>query len=893
MKLLRVPISHLLPARGAGRPLSAGLGFTPWLAYALIALFVLSLGAISARYYWSVKAEFTDAVTARRAAIARLAAASLAERQDRMVDIAVSLATRVRFAELVAAGDWQAAIAILRRAPGEFPFVERLFLADINGTLMADVPELAGSRGQNFAGRDWYRGVSREWKPHVSTVYQRSAEPKVNVIAVAAPVRDLRSGRVAGILVLQLSLEAFFDQIREVGLDGDAALAVVDGQGQAGYRSGMPAQAAIADLSAYPAVRQLQQGLSGAEIAVDGATGANLLVAFDAAKYGWGVIVEQPVASAFAARDRQLGFILLAFALITLFLISAAWLGVRTGKERQRARVQEALAKQAERLRIVHEIDAAIIAAVKPEAIAAAVLQPLRELLGVPRAIVNMIDTASGEVEWLAAAGRHRVRAGPGVRFSSRLMGDVEALRRGEPQRIVTRALPPGPEVEALIASGVHFYMAVPMIAGGELIGALSFGGEQDAFPPEQVEIAREVAAQLAIAIAHARLFERVKRHADELETANRQLRESERRFSDLIGNVQLVSVMLDREARITYCNEHLLRLTGWRSEEVIGRSWIELFIPPEVAGLKERLATLLTDQPEGRHGENLILTRAGERRLIRWNNSVLRSAAGEAIGTASIGEDITERRRTEQEIRDLNASLERRVAERTAQLEAANKELESFTYSVSHDLRAPIRAIDGFTRMLQEDQAERLDAEGRRLLDVVRANSKQMGQLIDDLLAFSKLGRQEPAKNSVDMAALVREVIGGLNGAALARIETLGMPPAEADRALLRQVWVNLLDNALKYSGKRQDARIEIGGRQEAGENLYWVRDNGVGFDMRYAAKLFGVFQRLHGADDFPGTGVGLAIVQRVVSRHGGRVWAEARPGEGACFYFTLPAAA
>jgi PAS domain S-box-containing protein len=447
--------------------------------------------------------------------------------------------------------------------------------------------------------------------------------------------------------------------------------------------------------------------------------------------------------------------------------------------------------------------------------------------------------------------------------------------------------------VEALLASGVHFYMAVPMIAGGELIGALSFGGEQDVFPPEQLEIAQEVATQLAIAIVHARLFERVKRHAEELETANAQLRESERRFSDLLGNVQLISVMLDREARITYCNEYLLLLTGWRHEEVIGRSWVELFIPPESGDLKNRLAVLLADQPEGRHGDNQIVTRSGERRLIRWNNSVLRSAAGEVIGVASIGEDITERKRAEQEIRDLNASLERRIAERTQQLEASNKELESFTYSVSHDLRAPIRAIDGFARMLQEDQAERLDAEGRRLLDVVRANSKQMGQLIDDLLAFSKLGRQEPAKSSVDMAALVREVIAGLNGTALPRIETLGIPPAAADRALLKQVWLNLLDNAIKYSGKRQDARVEIGGRQEAGESLYWVRDNGVGFDMRYAGKLFGVFQRLHGADDFPGTGVGLAIVQRVVSRHGGRVWAEAKPGEGACFYFTLPEAA
>jgi light-regulated signal transduction histidine kinase (bacteriophytochrome) len=331
------------------------------------------------------------------------------------------------------------------------------------------------------------------------------------------------------------------------------------------------------------------------------------------------------------------------------------------------------------------------------------------------------------------------------VRYSIRLMGEVEALRRGEPQRIDVQALPSGPEREALLASDVRVYMAVPMIAGEELIGALSFGGRTAEFPAEQLAIAQEVATQLAIAIAQANLHERVHRHAEE---------------------------------------------------------------------------------------------------------------------------------------------LERRVAERTAELRALNKELESFTYSVSHDLRAPLRAIDGFGRIIEEEYGPRLDDEARRLLAVVRSSSKQMGQLIDDLLDFSRLGRQDLGKQSVDMAALAREA-----ARALGIQPALGeLPAAHADPALLRQVWLNLLGNAAKYSGKRAEPRIEVGGREEGAGSLYWVRDNGVGFDMRYAGKLFGVFQRLHGADEFPGTGVGLAIVQRVVSRHGGRVWAEGRVGEGACFYFTLP---
>jgi signal transduction histidine kinase len=231
-----------------------------------------------------------------------------------------------------------------------------------------------------------------------------------------------------------------------------------------------------------------------------------------------------------------------------------------------------------------------------------------------------------------------------------------------------------------------------------------------------------------------------------------------------------------------------------------------------------------------------------------------------------------------------------RRAQQKTAELMVAYKELDTFSYSVSHDLRAPLRAMDGYSQMLEEDFGTRLDDEGRRLLGVIRSNSLRMGQLIDDLLAFSKLGRQEPAKRPVDMAALAHEVVQEVARGVSAKIEMQALPPAEADRSLLRQVWTNLVGNALKYSGKRADPRIEIGGAEGSGENVYWVRDNGAGFDMRYADKLFGVFQRLHRAEEFPGTGVGLAIVQRIVTRHGGRVWAEGRPGEGACFHFSLP---
>ena len=229
------------------------------------------------------------------------------------------------------------------------------------------------------------------------------------------------------------------------------------------------------------------------------------------------------------------------------------------------------------------------------------------------------------------------------------------------------------------------------------------------------------------------------------------------------------------------------------------------------------------------------------------------------------------------------------------AQLTDANKDLESFSYSVSHDLRSPLAVINGYSQILQEDYVNKLDAEGLGLFGAIREGTRRMELLIDGLLAFSKLGRQAIGKTAVDMNLLVQEVIRELgtdgNGES-SRIMTTDLPHAWGDRILLKQVWVNLLSNAIKFSGKNGEALIEVSGNRAGEENIYNVKDNGAGFDMRYYEKLFGVFQRLHSTTEYPGTGVGLAIVQRVVTRHGGRVWAEGKPNAGAIFCFALPQA-
>ncbi len=256
------------------------------------------------------------------------------------------------------------------------------------------------------------------------------------------------------------------------------------------------------------------------------------------------------------------------------------------------------------------------------------------------------------------------------------------------------------------------------------------------------------------------------------------------------------------------------------------------------------------------------------------------------------VAQGIT-RLRAEEEVRRLNADLERRVAERTAKLEEANRELEAFSYSVSHDLRAPLRHIAGFVQMLQKGSAAKLDDGGRRQLQVIADAAKQAGRMVDELLAFSRMGRAEIRHAPIDTARMVEDVRREVETEAGGRAidwQIGALPDAFGEPAMVRLVWRNLLSNAVKFTRRAEHARIEVGGRADGGAAVFRVRDNGVGFDPQYTDKLFGVFQRLHRVEDFEGTGIGLANVRRIVQRHGGRVWADGEEGRGATFSFSLP---
>jgi signal transduction histidine kinase len=523
--------------------------------------------------------DFTAVTLSERRMIASLAATTLHEKFERLTAIGISLATRVQFRRLIQAGQWDEAVEILQSVPEDFPFIERVLLADPHGTLMADTPALPDVRGVNFAYRDWYQGVAPTGIPYVSDAYQRAAAPQYHVIAAAIPIK-IDEHRITGILVLQVRLQSLLEWMHTIELGPGGVVYLVDRRGQIAAHPELAPDGELRDVSSVPSVEKVLRGEGGADIASDSLAQEARVVAYAPVPgYGWGVMAEQPTRTAFAARNRELRHLGLAYGLVAL-------------------------------------------------------------------------------------------------------------------------------------ASGTFAY-------------------------------------------------------------------------------------------------------------------WI--------------LRTL------------------------------------------------TERRRAAYQISALNADLQRWGAE----LEEANKELDAFSYTVSHDLRTPLSSIDGFSQALLEDYAATLDARGQDYLQRICEATQRMADLIDALLELSHVTQAELVWEAVDVSALARAIATDLQRRELSRQAEVVIADslvAHGDARLLGVVLENLFSNAWKFSARQPQARIEFGSLpQHEGSLVFFVRDNGVGFDMANADKLFRAFQRLHGRTEYPGTGVGLATVQRIIQRHGGRIWAEGAVGQGATFYLTL----
>jgi PAS domain S-box-containing protein len=363
---------------------------------------------------------------------------------------------------------------------------------------------------------------------------------------------------------------------------------------------------------------------------------------------------------------------------------------------------------------------------------------------------------------------------------------------------------------------------------------------------------------------------------------ADEALRRSEERFRLMVSNVvDYAILMLDPEGQVVSWNEGAERIKGYKAEEIVGQHFSRFYPAEDVENGKPAMELEQATKDGRFEDEGWRVRKDGSRFWANVIITALRDEGGRLQGFGKVTRDITERKQAEQEI-----------LLRTAELEAANKELEAFSYSVSHDLRAPLRAIDGFSQALLEDYGGRLDATGQDYLRRVRSATQRMGVLIDDLLNLSRVARAEMRREPVDMSQMAKTIAADLRSAQPERQVDIAISPrlqAEGDSRLMRVVLENLIGKAWKFTSKPESAQIEFGATQSNGTKAFFVRDNGAGFDQAHADRLFGAFQRLHGMNEFPGTGIGLATVQRIIHRHGGRVWAEGEVNKGATIYFTL----
>lgn len=563
--------------------------------------------------------------------------------------------------------------------------------------------------------------------------------------------------------------------------------------------------------------------------------------------------------------------VVLAMSAITIFAASRLH-RIETGRQKDRDDLGRAIAAQ----------DVISTAPRQARAVEQAIVDQSRMLVNAAGAALVVLEqgvviyrTTSGTASCLEGLKAEAGRSFVGVSMLENRPSIIENLSENEAMDVTVRERIGGVSVAVL-----------PLRAAQIVLGAIVVFGEAGRpIGPQHLDLLRVIANAAAAALVQSQQFElgqfMLLEQAGELAALQEQ-------FSAFMKNIPAAAFIKDEGGRYQFANAIAADFLGCEIDDIPGSSDEDILPPARARTLHDQELSVLAS---GRAAGQVV--QFNESSWLLLDFPILIGGGRKFLGGVAI--DITEQKRAERQIVELNATLEARVAARTEQLERTNDELEAFTYSVSHDLRSPLRAVSGYSRILEEDYSEALHDEAKRFLATIRAEAQRMGTLIDDLLAFSRIGRQSLSPAPLDIAQLARDVIREEERQRPDRtIEFVcdDLPHALADRSTIRQVLVNLLSNAVKYAKAEGPIRIQMVGSAGDEFNTYSIRDHGVGFDMRYADKLFGVFQRLHSAEEFEGTGVGLAIVERIVTRHGGRVWAEATVGEGATFWFTLPVA-
>ena len=508
-----------------------------------------------------------------------------------------------------------------------------------------------------------------------------------------------------------------------------------------------------------------------------------------------------------------------------------------------------------------------------------------RELTGADGAVVEVAE--GKEMVSRAAVGSARDNLGIRVPIEGSLSGFCYEANR----RVICDDSEKDPRVnlEACRKVGARSLLAVPLNQKARPWGVLKvISSQSSAFGPSVVDTVELLARSFSGALANASMYQIQMMEAEERSAELESLRQ---RFEIFMDHMPVLAYIKDFDGRYVYVNPAMHSAMSQRGAHeplgILAEDWMPRDVAEEIQ--RQDREILESEKPFESKGTTYVELPPSHFMLLRF--PIIERDGRRFLGGISV--DVSDRIEAENEVRRLNEELEQRVKLRTSELEAANRELEAFAYSVSHDLRTPLRAVKGYARMFDEDFGGTLSPEGARLLGVIRQNAELMGELIDALLRLSRLSRQPLRLTTVDATRLVQEVFGALaeaSGGVQPQLDLEPLPAVRADAALLRQVFTNLLANAIKFSALRKEPRIGVSSRAVDGEIVFRVRDNGVGFDMNDADRVFGVFQRLHRHDEFEGTGVGLAIVERIVARHGGRVWAEGARDKGASFHFSIP---
>lgn len=554
------------------------------------------------------------------------------------------------------------------------------------------------------------------------------------------------------------------------------------------------------------------------------------------------------------------------------------------------------LERRSQLLQVAAEVSRAASAILDPDELSQQVVELVQQRFGLYYVGLFLVDESGQHLILRAAtgeAGREMLRAGHQFAVgNSSMVGWCVANRRA---RIALDVGEDAVHFKNPLLPDSRSELALPLISRGKPLGALTIQSSQGgAFSNEDIETFQTMADQLANAIQNARLYDQLEKELEERKRAEMQVRQlnaeleerverrtlalkaSEEKFRALADNNPLRIRRYDRDGRYLYANL-VSNEPDFEPEQIIGKTIREVVANPELTEMAERCIKQVfeTGQPmqtEYQYDENSYAL---------WYLAPEFGPDGEVISVVTTTLDISERRHMEDELRA-----------RTLELQASNRELESFSYSVSHDLRAPLRALDGFSRILLDDFHDSLPEDGKGYLNRIREAAQHMAQLIDDMLRLSRITRAEMSHDPVNLTEMAHRILETLRRDEPIRNVQANVQEgllANGDEGLLRMVTENLISNAWKFSAKTDPTKIEVGKTLIDGKETFFIRDNGVGFDMAYADKLFAVFQRLHSPGEFPGTGVGLAIVQRVIHRHGGRIWAKSEPGKGATFYFTL----